>query len=97
MSHSHCRQKTSPLSFGISSFLQKCFQSYIRYCCQSKNVFRTGNVFSFMDVVHTKLSSHIVYKFMSSCYYATYYGQTRRHFFVGASEYLLLLIVIGWS
>ena len=43
---------------------------------------------SFKDAVNTKLSSHIVYKFMCSCCNATYYGQTQRHFFVRASEHL---------
>ena len=80
-----------PLSFEIRSRLQKCLKNYIPYCSikvvyQSKS--RISNLFHFKDVVNTKLSSHIVYKFMCSCCNATYYGQTQRHFFVRASEHL---------
>ena len=67
-----------PLSFEIRSRSQKCLKSYIPYCSlkvvyQSKS--RISNLFHFNDVVNTKLSSHIVYKFMCSCCNATYYGQ----------------------
>ena len=80
-----------PLSFEIRSCLQKCIKNYIPYCSlkvayQSRS--RISNLFNFKDVVNTKLSSHIVYKFMCSCSNATYYGQTQRHFFVRASEHL---------
>ena len=51
--------------------------------------------FNFKDVVNTKLSSHIVYKFMCSCSNATYYGQTQRHFFVRASEHLGITPLTG--
>ena len=82
-----------PLSFKIKSRLQKCFKNYIPYC-SLKVVYRSrsriSNFFNFKDVVNTKLSSHIVYKFMCSCCNATYYGQTQRHFFVRASEHLTL-------
>ena len=71
------------LSFEIRSCLQKCFKNYIPYCSlkvvyQSKR--RISSLFIFKDVVNTKLSSHIVYKFMCSCCNATFYGQTQRHF-----------------
>ena len=36
--------------------------------------------FLFKDVVNTKLSSNIVYKFMCSCCNANYYGQNESHF-----------------
>ena len=42
-------------------------------------------MFKFKDVVNTKLSSHIVYKFMHSCCNAIYFGQAQRHVFVKAS------------
>ena len=82
-----------PLSFEIRSRLQKCFKNYIPYCSlkvayQSRS--RISNLFNFKDVVNTKLSSHIVYKFIGSCCNATYCGQTQRHFFVRACEHLLL-------
>ena len=72
-----------PLSFEIRSRLQKCFKNYIPYCSlkvayQSRS--RISNLFNFKDVVNTKLSSHIVYKFMCSCCNATCYGQTQKKF-----------------
>ena len=87
-----------PLSFEIRSRLQKCFKNYIPYCslkvvCQSRS--RISNLFNFKDVVNTKLSSHIVYKFMCSCCNATYYGQTQTHFFVRASEHLGITPLTG--
>ena len=87
-----------PLSFEIRSRLQKCFKNYIPYCSlkvayQSRS--RISNLFNFKDVVNTKLSSHIVYKFMCSCSNATYYGQTQRHFFVRASEHLGITPLTG--
>ena len=87
-----------PLSFEIRSRLQKCFKNYIPYCslkvvCQSRR--RISNLFNFKDVVNTKLSSHTVYKFMCSCWNATYYGQTQRHFFVRASEHLGITPLTG--
>ena len=87
-----------PLSLEIRSRLQKCLKNYIPYCSlkvvyQPKS--RTSNLFHFKDVVNTKLSSHIVYKFMCSCCSATYYGQTQRHFFVRASEHLGITPLTG--
>ena len=87
-----------PLSFEIRSRLQKCLKNYIPYCSvkvvyQSKS--RISNLFNFNDVVNTKLSSHIVYKFMCSCCNANYYGQTQRHFFVRASEHLGITPLTG--
>ena len=55
------------LSFEIRSRLQKCFKNYIPYCLL-KVVYqyrsRISNLFNFKDIVNTKLSSHIVYKFI---------------------------------
>ena len=87
-----------PLSFEIRSRLQKCLKNYIPYCSlkvayQSKS--RISNLFHLKDVVNTKLSSHIVYKFMCSCCNATYFGQTQRHFFVRASEHLGITPLTG--
>ena len=87
-----------PLSFEIRSRLQKCLKNYIPYCSlkvvyQSKS--RISNLLHFKDVVNTKLSSHIVYKFICSCCNATYYGQTQRHFFVRASEHLGITPLTG--
>ena len=86
------------LSFEIRSRLQKCFKNYIPYCSlkvvyQSRS--RISNLFNFKDVVNTKLSSHIVYKFIGSCCNATYCGQTQRHFFVRASEHLAITASTG--
>ena len=102
---SHCSQKqgrlvlpfVGPLSFEIRSRLQKCFKNYIPYCslkvvCQSRS--RISNLFSFKESVNTKLSSHIIYKFMCSCCNATY-GQTQRHFFVRACEDLAITPLTG--
>ena len=74
------------------------FEKLHPYCSlkvvyQSKS--RISNLFHFKDVVSTKLSSHIVYKFMRSCCNATYYGQTQRHFFVRASEHLGITPLTG--
>ena len=52
-------------------------------------------MFNFKDAVNTKLSAHIVYKFMCSCWNATYYGQTQRHSFVRASEHLGITPLTG--
>ena len=103
-----------PLSFEIRSRLQKCFKNYILYSSlkvvyQSRS--RIPNLFNLKDVVNTKLSSHIVYKFMCSCCNVTCYGQIQRHFFVRAAEHLGITAltvkfvktpkksayVIGWS
>ena len=64
-----------PLLIEIRSRLQKCFKNYIPYCSlkvahQSRS--RISNLFNFKDVVNTKLSLHIVYKFMCSCCSTTY-------------------------
>ena len=69
------------LSFEIRSRLQRCFNNYIPFFSikvvyQSKN----GIVNVFKDVSNTKLSSHVVYKFMCSCCNETYYDQIQRHF-----------------
>ena len=87
-----------PLSFKVRSCLQKCFKDYIPYCSlkiphQSRS--RISNLFNFKDFVNTKLSSHIVYKFMCSCCNATYHGQTQRHFLVRASEHLGITPLTG--
>ena len=87
-----------PLSFGIRFCLQKCFNNYIPYCSlkvvyQSRS--RISNLLNFKDVFNTKFSSHIVYKFMCSCCNTTYYGQTRTHFFVRASEHLGITHLTG--
>ena len=72
-----------PLSFKITSQLQKCFKNYIPYCslkvvCQTKS--RMFNLLNFKDVVNTRLSSHIFYKFICSCCNANYHGQTQKRF-----------------
>ena len=87
-----------PLPFEIRSRLQKYFKHCIPYCSlkvvyQSRS--RISNLFNFKKVVNTKLSSHIVYKFMCSCCNATYYGQTQTHFFVRASEHLGITPLTG--
>ena len=56
---------------------------------------KISNLFHFKNVVNTKLSSHIVYKFMCSCCKATYYGQIQTHFFVRASEHLGITPLTG--
>ena len=87
-----------PLSFEIRSRLKKCFKNYgpyysLKVLYQSKS--RISNLFNFKDVVNTKLSSHIVYKFICSCCNATCYGQIQRHFFVRASEHLGIAPLTG--
>ena len=96
----HTVTKTSPgpLSFKIRSRLQKCFKNCTPYCSlkvvyQSRS--RISNLLNFKDVVNTKLSSHIVYKFLCSCCNATYYGQTQRHVFARASEHLDITPLAG--
>ena len=70
-------------------------------------------MFNFKDIVYTKLSPHIIYKFMCTCSNTAYYGQTQRHSFLRTSEHLgitpltgkfvetlkkyAIFIVIGWS
>ena len=86
-----------PLLFEKRSCLQKYFKNYIPYCslkvvCQSRS--RISNLFSFKESVNTKLSSHIIYKFMCSCCNATC-GQTQRHFFVRACEDLAITPLTG--
>ena len=44
---------------------------------------------------NTKLTSHIVCKFMFSCCNATYYGQTQTHFFSRVSEHLGITPLTG--
>ena len=51
---------------------------------QSKN--RIANVFYFKDVINTKLSLHIVYKFLCSCCNTNYYDS--KTFFMRTSENL---------
>ena len=74
-----------PLSFCIRYFVLHPLCS-LKVVCQSRS--RISNLFNFKDAVNTKLSLHIVDKFMCSCFNATYHGQTQRHFFVRASERL---------
>ena len=81
----------SPLSFEIRSSLEKCFKNHIPFCSlkvvyQSKS--RISSLFHFKDVINTRLSWHIVYRFICRCCNATYYGQTQRQFLVRASEHL---------
>ena len=88
----------APLLFGKRSCLQKCFKNYIPYCSlkvayQSRS--RISYFFNFKNVLNTKLSTHIVYKFMRSCCNAIYYGQAQRHFFVRASEHLGITLLTG--
>ena len=67
---------------------------FIKVVYQSKS--RISKLFDFKDVVvNTKLSSHIVYKFMCSCCNTAYYGQTQRHFFVRTSEHLGITPLTG--
>ena len=88
-----------PLSFEIRSRLQKCFKNYLPFCSlkvvyQSKN--RLSSVFQFKDkITDSKLSSHLVYKFLCSCCNATYYGQTQRHIYVRACEHLAITPLTG--
>ena len=90
--HSHCWQKASLFSlfFYVFHLLRlgtvKKKKNYISYCPltvahQSEKII--ANMFNFTDVVNTKLNSHIFYKFMCSCYKATFYGQTEIHYTLG--------------
>ena len=53
------------------------------------------NVFNFKDVVNTKLSLHLVYKFMCSYGNATYYDQAQRNFLVTVSGGLVITPLTG--
>ena len=58
---------------------------------------RIYNFLNFKNVANTKLSSHIVYKFMCSCYNATHYGKAQQHFFVRACGHLSITPLTGKS
>ena len=53
---------------------------------QSKT--RLSSLFLVTNIITKEIRSHFVYKFTFSCCNATYYGESERHFFVRASEYL---------
>ena len=79
------------LSFETRNRLSSCIKSQLPFCSlkiayQSKN--RFSNLFKFKESIPKYLRSHLIYKFMCSCCNATYYGETKRHLFVRASEHL---------
>ena len=79
------------LSLKIRNRLQNCIKNNIPFCklkvaFQSKN--RLATLFRFKDVIPKELDSNLVYKFSCSSCNATYYGKTKRHFKVRASEHL---------
>ena len=78
------RHSTKTLFWHVAT-TYAVFSSIAGLVFQPKN--RKVNLLNFKDVYHTKLRSHTVYKFMCSCYNATYYGQTQT-FFVRVSEHL---------
>ena len=60
---------------------------------QSKT--RLSSLFRFKDIIPKEISSHLVYKFMCSCFNATCYRESERHFFVRASELLGMTPLTG--
>ena len=79
------------LSFETRNRLSSCIKIQLPFCSlkiayQSKN--RFSNLFKFKESIPKYLRSHLIYKFMCSCCNATYYGETKRHLFVRASEHL---------
>ena len=78
--------------------LQSCIRNTVPYCSlrivfQSKT--RLSSLFRFKDIIPKEISSHLVYKFTCSCCNAAYYGESERHFFVRASEYLDMTSLAG--
>ena len=59
-----------------------------------KNLFRSktrlSRTFHFKDIIPKEISLNLVHKFMCSSYNTTCYGDSERHFFVRASEYLAM-------
>ena len=85
-------------SFLVRKRLQSCIRNTIPYCSlrivfQSKT--RRSSLFRFKDIIPKEISSHLEYKFTCSCCNATYYGESERHFFVGASEHLDMTPLTG--
>ena len=56
---------------------------------------RLSNLFHFKDVIPNEPRSHIVYKFLYSNCYITYYGETERHLKVRSGEHLSLSALTG--
>ena len=46
-------------------------------------------------MISKEINSHLVYKFKCSCCNATYYGQSKRHFFFRASEHVGMTPLTG--
>ena len=65
----------------------RLIRNYLSYCSlriafQSET--RLSSPFCFEDIVPKVISSHLVYKFMCSCYNTTYYGESEKCFFITA-------------
>ena len=71
---------------GHLSFETKNRLNSLRIAYQSKT--RLPNLFKFKDSIPKYLRSHLIYKFSCSSCNTTYFGETARHLFVRASEYL---------
>ena len=76
-----------------NSFNKTLPQCNIKVIFQSKN--RLNNLFRFTDSIPKELPSHIVYKFLCSNCYITYYGETERHLNVRSREHLSLSDLTG--
>ena len=79
------------LSFETRNRLNSCIRNQLPSCSlriafQSKT--GLSSLFKFKESIPKYLRLHLIYKFSSSCCDATYYGETERHLFVQASEYL---------
>ena len=85
-------------SFLVRKPLQSCIRNTIPYCSlkiffQSKT--KLSSLFWFKDIIPKEVSSYLVYKFTCSCCNATYNGESERHFFVRASEHLVMTPLTG--
>ena len=71
----------------LSNYIKSQLPFYsLKIAFQSKN--RFSNLFKFKESILKYLHSHPIYKFLCSCCNTTYYGETKRHLLVRASEHL---------
>ena len=78
-------------SFLVRERIRSCIRNHLPYyslriAFQSKTSF--SSLFCFKDIIPKEISSHLIHEFMCSCCYATYYGESDRHFFLRAYEHL---------
>ena len=78
-------------SLEIKKRLQDAIERTLPYC-KLKVIFKSPskivNPFHFKDVLAKKLCSGVVYSFKCNSCNTTYYGKTKRHFYVRAAEHM---------